>query len=69
MKLFPCLEVNMYQCEQLFSVMNGNKSPVRCCINNDHVGSILKVVSANKISPEIGKIVAEKKCQVSECKQ
>ena len=58
-----------YQCEQLFSVMNGNKSPVRSCINNAHVGSILKVVSANKISPEIGKILAEKRCQVSGRKQ
>lgn len=58
-----------YQREQLFSVINGNRSPVRNCVNNPHVGSILKVVSANKISPEIGKIVSEKRCQVSGRKQ
>lgn len=54
-----------YRCEQLFSVMKGNKSPIRNRINDAHLGSVLKVITANKISPEIGKIIAEKRCQVS----
>ncbi|XP_045442552.1 general transcription factor II-I repeat domain-containing protein 2-like [Pipistrellus kuhlii] len=54
-----------YLCEQLFTVMKGNKSPVRSRISDVHLGSVLKVITANKISPEVGKIVAEKRCQVS----
>lgn len=57
-----------YQCEQLFSVMKGNKTSARNSINDAHLGSVLKVITANKISPEIGKIVAEKRCQVSKRK-
>lgn len=29
-----------YECEQMFAVMNGNKSPFRNWINNAHIGSI-----------------------------
>ena len=58
-----------YLCEQLFSVMNINKSNIRSCINNAHLGAILKVVSANKISPEIEKLVAQKRNQISGRKQ
>lgn len=54
-----------YLCEQLFSVMNINKSNIRSCINNAHLGAILKVVSANKICPEIEKLVAQKRNQIS----
>ncbi|GFX57459.1 general transcription factor II-I repeat domain-containing protein 2 [Trichonephila clavipes] len=56
-------------CEQLFSVMKGNKSPVRNSIHDAHLESVLNVITVRKISPEIGKRVAEKKCQVSGCKQ
>ncbi|GFV15757.1 general transcription factor II-I repeat domain-containing protein 2 [Trichonephila clavipes] len=54
-----------YRCEQLFSVMKGNKPPVTNSINDAHLGLVLKVITANKISPEIGRIVAEKGWQVS----
>ncbi|KFM66045.1 hypothetical protein X975_25022, partial [Stegodyphus mimosarum] len=54
-----------YRCEQLFSVTKGNKSPIRNRINDAYLGSALKVITANKISPEIGKIIAKKICQVS----
>ncbi|UYV69091.1 hypothetical protein LAZ67_6002396 [Cordylochernes scorpioides] len=54
-----------YRCEQLFSLMKGNKSPIRSRITDVHLGSVLKLITANKISPEVGKMVAEKRCQIS----
>ncbi|UYV75065.1 GTF2IRD2 [Cordylochernes scorpioides] len=54
-----------YRCEQLFSLMKGNKSPIRSRITDVHLGSVLKLITANKISPEVGKVVAEKRCQIS----
>jgi hypothetical protein len=46
-------------------LMIGNKSPARNSINDTHFGSVLKTITSNKISPDIGKLVAEKRCQVS----
>ncbi|UYV68661.1 GTF2IRD2B, partial [Cordylochernes scorpioides] len=46
-----------YRCEQLFSLMKGNKSPIRSRITDVHLGSVLKLITANKISPEVGKMV------------
>ncbi|UYV75177.1 hypothetical protein LAZ67_12002754 [Cordylochernes scorpioides] len=54
-----------YRCEQLFSLMKGNKTPVRSRITDVHLWSVLKLITANKISPEVGKMVAEKRCQIS----
>lgn len=54
-----------YRCEQLFTIMKGNKSPIRSRITDIHLGSVLKVITADKIVPEVGKIVAGKRCQVS----
>ncbi|UYV85149.1 LSM14A, partial [Cordylochernes scorpioides] len=45
-----------YRCEQLFSLMKGNKSPIRSRITDVHLGSVLKLITANKISPEVGKM-------------
>lgn len=41
--------------------MKGNMSPVRSKIADIHLASVLKVIIMNKISPEVGEIVAEKK--------
>ncbi|UYV67452.1 hypothetical protein LAZ67_5000654 [Cordylochernes scorpioides] len=41
-----------YRCEQLFSLMKGNKSPIRSRITDVHLGSVLKLITANKNSPE-----------------
>ncbi|UYV78105.1 hypothetical protein LAZ67_16000132 [Cordylochernes scorpioides] len=41
-----------YRCELLFSLMKGNKSPIRSRITDVHLGSVLKLITANKISPE-----------------
>ncbi|UYV79854.1 hypothetical protein LAZ67_18000920 [Cordylochernes scorpioides] len=40
-----------YRCEQLFSLMKGNKSPIRSRNTDVHLGSVLKLITANKISP------------------
>ncbi|UYV60629.1 GTF2IRD2 [Cordylochernes scorpioides] len=45
-----------YRCEQLFSHMKGNKSPIRSRITDVHLGSVLKLITANKISPGVGKM-------------
>ncbi|UYV81899.1 GTF2IRD2B [Cordylochernes scorpioides] len=45
-----------YRCEQLFSLMKGNKPPIRSRITDVHLGSVLKLITANKISPEVGKM-------------
>ncbi|GFV18448.1 hypothetical protein TNCV_4468841 [Trichonephila clavipes] len=55
---------NTYRCKQLVSVTKGNKSPVRNSINDVHLRSVLDI-TVNKISPEIGKIVAEKRCHTN----
>ena len=47
------------------SLMNGNKSSIRSRITDRHLGSVLKLISANKIAPEVEKMVAEKRCQES----
>ena len=54
-----------YRCEQLFSLMKGNKSPIRSRITDSHLGSVLKLITANKIFPEVEKMVKEKRCQKS----
>ncbi|UYV60914.1 hypothetical protein LAZ67_1002785 [Cordylochernes scorpioides] len=46
-----------YRCEQLFSLMKGNKTPIRSRITDVHLGSVLKLITANKISPEVFWIV------------
>ena len=54
-----------YCCEQLFMIIKGNRSPLRSRITDIHLGSVLKVITANNISPEIDNIVAARRCQVS----
>lgn len=60
---------SIHQCQQLLSVVNGNKSHGRNCITNAFVELVLKVVSAYNFFLEVGKIVAEKRYQVSGRKQ
>ena len=58
-----------YQCEQLFSLMNSNKSPVRSRLTDTHLNAVLKVASSNNMSPEIEKLVGAKRCQISSKKK
>jgi hypothetical protein len=54
-----------YLCEQLFSLMKRNKTPERSRLTDDHLSSIMKIVSAQDLKPDINKICAGKRCQVS----
>ena len=52
-----------YCCEQLFTIMKGNKSPLRSRITDIHLGSVLKITTTNNISPEIDNIVDKLICR------
>lgn len=54
-----------YVCEQVFSVMNLNKSKVRSQLTNEHLNAVLKVATAQSLSADVEKIVEKKRCQVS----
>lgn len=41
------------------------KSPIKFRINDVHLWSVLKVITTSNISPEVEKIIAEKRYQVS----
>lgn len=51
MTLFPCLKVPI-GASSWFTLTKGNKSPVRSTITDIHLGSVWKVISANKFSPQ-----------------
>ena len=53
-----------YICEQGFSVMNLNKSKLRSRLTDDHLSSIMRVACSN-LSPDIGRLAANMKCNVS----
>lgn len=55
-----------FQCEQLFSIMNNPKSPVRSRLIDTHLNSVLNVSSTNNMSPKIKKVVAQKICKISQ---
>lgn len=54
-----------YVCEQLFSVMNVNKTSIRSNLTESSLNAIMKVHSAKDINPDIVSIVKSMKCQVS----
>lgn len=54
-----------YVCEQLFSLMNLNKSGLRSRLTNEHLNSTLKVAIAQSLAPNIDELVQTKRCQVS----
>ncbi|GFV37641.1 uncharacterized protein CG3556 [Trichonephila clavipes] len=56
-------EVDCKNGEDEIKTKCGIKSSARKNINEALIGPVLKVITANKIPPEIGKIVAEERCQ------
>ncbi|KAL0830180.1 hypothetical protein ABMA28_003637 [Loxostege sticticalis] len=66
---FACKIISMfgstYKCEQLFSLMQGNKSPARSRLTDAHLGSVLKLISADKVTPQIDNLIKQKRCQIS----
>ena len=54
----------MYACEQMFSIMNLNKSKSRMS-SDSAIETVLQISTAKSIVPNIGKLVAAKPCQKS----
>ncbi|KAM4620367.1 general transcription factor II-I repeat domain-containing protein 2 [Polymixia lowei] len=60
-----CLFGSTYLCEQLFSVMNINKTSHRSRITDEHLQSILRISTTQNLTPNINELVAKKRCQAS----
>jgi len=54
-----------YICEQLFSLMKMNKTSHRSRLTDEHLHSILRISSAQSLTPNIDEILSKKRCQVS----
>lgn len=54
-----------YLCEQLFSIMKMTKTSHRIRLTDEHLCSIIKVASAQSLSPNIIELASKKRCQVS----
>lgn len=54
-----------YSCEQMFSIMNLNKTSHRSRLTDQHLVSVLKVATAKDIKPRIDEIISKKRCRVS----
>ncbi|XP_060118462.1 general transcription factor II-I repeat domain-containing protein 2-like [Heteronotia binoei] len=55
----------MHICEQLFSVMNVNKSKIRSQLTDTRLNSILKIATAQTLTPDLDAIIQSKRCQLS----
>ena len=54
-----------YTCEQFFSSMKVNKTVLRSRLTDEHLQATLRLVSADKLKPNIEVLVDEKRCQLS----
>lgn len=54
-----------YLCEQLFSSMKMTKTTHRRRLTDEHLRSILRISSAQSLSPDIDELASKKRCQVS----
>jgi len=57
-----CMFGSTYLCEQLFSVMKMNKNPHRSRLTDAHLHSILRVSTAQNLTPNIDELTAKKRC-------
>jgi len=60
-----CVFGTTYLCEQMFSVMNINKTKLRSRLTHAHLNDILKEAAAQDLTPDIDTLVKAKRCQVS----
>ena len=60
-----CMFGTTYLCEQAFSVMNINKSKLRNRLTDGHLNDVMKIATAQKLSPDIDKLVKGKRCLAS----
>lgn len=54
-----------YLCEQLFSSMKMTKTSHRRSLTDEHLRSIVRISSAQSLSPDIDELSSKKRCQVS----
>ncbi|CAN7944194.1 unnamed protein product [Ixodes hexagonus] len=54
-----------YLREQLFSLLKVNKSTLRSRMTDEHLRSIMRIVSAQGLKADIDFLIAAKRCQVS----
>lgn len=63
-----CMFGTTYLCEQVFSVMNINKTKLRTKLTHQHLSDILKLSAAQDMMPDIDALVEAKRCQISGAK-
>ncbi|KAJ3587789.1 hypothetical protein NHX12_022571 [Muraenolepis orangiensis] len=63
-----CMFGTTYLCEQAFSVMNINKSKVRNRLTHGHLNDVMKIATAQQLSPDMDKLVKVKRCLASTSK-
>ena len=60
-----CMFGTEYLSEQVFSVMNINKTKLRSRLTYAHLNDNLKVAAAQDLTPDIDTLVKAKRCHVS----
>jgi len=60
-----CMFGTTYLCEQVFSMVNINKTKLRSRLTHAHLNDILKVAAAQDLTPDIHTLAKAKRCQVS----
>ncbi|XP_060797901.1 general transcription factor II-I repeat domain-containing protein 2B-like [Neoarius graeffei] len=63
-----CMFGTTYLCEQAFSVTNINKSKLRSRLTHGHLNDVMKIVTAQSLSPNVDKLVKSKRLLASTCK-
>lgn len=56
---------SIYLCEQLFSIMKLNKTSHRSRLTDEHLHSVLRISSAQSLTPNIDELVSKMRCQTS----